>query len=106
MTQRNGNVPLMVLAGVVFVVSVVAVLILELNGRSTATLTNLVGPVVSGLFIVGLLGGKIEETKAKVDVVEKQTNGVLEEKFARHAEHAATSALTKAGVTPPPPPTK
>ena len=90
-----------VLAGFVFGLTLLAVVVLRLNEQPVDDIITLAGPVITGLFVVGILGRQVEETKAKVDVVEKQTNGVLEEKFARHAAAAAHQALVKAGVASP-----
>lgn len=104
MTGRD-RAGLYLLAGVVFVVTVAAHVTLTALGKDTGDLLALVGPVLTGLFLVGILGGKIDATKAAADTAVEQTNGQLDRRFQAHAEAAATkavlTALEHAGITPP-----
>lgn len=100
MNGRNG---LYWLAGVVFALTLTAIVILRLAGQPVNDVVTLAGPILTGVFIVGVLGKQLDETKAKVETVERQTNGMLDERFRTHAtaaaETAAATALDKAGVT-------
>ncbi|MBD3782439.1 MAG: hypothetical protein IE926_05695, partial [Micrococcales bacterium] len=103
--NARDRIALFVLAGVVFVVTVSAFVALTIAGKDTDALVSLVAPVLTGLFLVGVLGSKIDATKAAADTAVAQTNGALDARFLAHAETAATkaalAALEHAGVAPP-----
>lgn len=85
----NGNAAI-VLAGVVFVVSVIAFVALEIAGRNTDNLMVLVGPAIGALIVSGQLVG---QNKA-LDKIERQTNGVMDGRI----EAGVRKVLTEAGV--------
>lgn len=95
MTPRD-KLGLFILSGVVFVVTVAAFVALSIVDKPTGDLLGLVGPVITGLFLVGVLGGKIDETRAVAETAVAQTNGELDKRFRAHAEEAATKAVTQA----------
>ncbi|HEX6917361.1 MAG TPA: hypothetical protein VF140_04725, partial [Phycicoccus sp.] len=67
-----------ILSGVVFTVSVVALVVLEALGRDSTAVMVLAGPVVSALFVVGAVGNRLGNVQQTVDKVERQTNGLLD----------------------------
>lgn len=102
------------LAGVVFIVTVAAYVILTLEGEDTTELVYLAGPVIGSLFVVGVVGQQLSAKTAplrdSIEEVRQQTNGVL----SNGIRHEVTVALSQAmpaileaarqGPTPPAPP--
>jgi hypothetical protein len=89
------------LAGVVFVVSVAALVALELAGRPTAALLGLVGPVVSGLVVTAYVGQRVGTVQDKVEKVQQQTNGDLDRRLRQHGEDSTVAALIRTGLVTP-----
>lgn len=90
-----------ILAGVVFVVSVAAFVALELLERETTGLLVLVGPVVAALLVNGKIDNVKKETErqsATLTRVERQTNGVLDERI----RSGTLRALQDAGIVSAP----
>lgn len=81
MTRRGIGGPVAALAATVFVVSVVALVILELNGRPTANLMTLVTPVVAALFVVDTINRRTAEQNQAISKIQEQTNGVLDQRI-------------------------
>ena len=82
------------LAGGVFAVSVAALVILELNGRSTTNLMALVAPVVAALFIARRIDHVTTAQNKAIEKIDQQTNGVLDERIKTQTK----AALREAGI--------
>jgi hypothetical protein len=80
------------LAGVVFVVTIVAYVYLVAGGHDTVGLIALTGPVLGALFVVDSLGRQNRKIAEQVEEVKQQTNGVLDERI--HTQVARTIAET------------
>lgn len=81
-----------VVAGIaVLFLGVTAYVVLVLTGHESATdkLLTFLAPSVAALVIVGHQQRQAEETKAKLDTITKQTNGVLDQRI----EEGTTKAL-------------
>lgn len=97
-----------VLSGVVFVATLIAFVLLELNDRDPSGLVYLAGPVIAALFITGAVGQQIHAKTApmseKLDTVQRQTNGALtggiQTAVNAGIAEALPLALKAAGVLP------
>lgn len=94
--SSNTSTPLIWLAGVVFVVSVAALLALELSGRPTLTLVALVTPVITGLLVSGHVSTVTRQQNVAINKIERQTNGVLDDRIRTQV----IAALVEAGPMP------
>jgi hypothetical protein len=88
--------PLVVLAALVFVCSVAALVILEIAERPTLTLVALVTPVITGLLVSGHVCTVTRQQNVAIDKIERQTNGVLDERIRTQV----LSALAEAAPLP------
>lgn len=95
----NGRL-LILLAGVVFIVSVAALVALEAMGRSTTNLMALVGPVVAALLVGGHVSNLTSQQNRSIQKIEAQTNGVLDARIRTQGKAAMLEALTESGVIP------
>jgi hypothetical protein len=95
--NRAPSRDLTIVALVVFVVSVGALVTLELANRPTTTVMALVGPVVAALFIAGHVNRVTDEQNHTLTKIEKQTNGVLDDRIKTQTK----AALVEAGVVTP-----
>lgn len=95
----NGRM-LIILAGVVFIVSVAALVALEAMERSTTNLMALVGPVVAGLLVGGHVSNLTSQQNRSIQKIEAQTNGVLDARIRTQGKAATLEALTEAGIVP------
>ena len=86
----------LVLAGVVFVVSVVAFVVLELAGRPTNGLMLLCGPAVGALIVSGQLQYVTSRQNRTLDNIEAQTNGNLSRRDSKIEELTQELVQTKA----------
>lgn len=98
-TDTNGRL-LVYLAGLVFVVSVAAVVVLEAMGRSTTNLMALVGPVVAGLLVGGHVSNLTQQQNRAIGKIEAQTNGVLDARIRTQGKAATLDALREVGLLP------
>lgn len=95
-TPTGSGSPLMItLAATIFVVSVAALTILEIQGRNVTALLGLVTPVITAL-LVGhhLAGNQTTSNKIhsrKLDSLEHQLNGALEPRITRAVTQALAS---------------
>lgn len=97
--NTNGRL-LIFLAGVVFIVSVVALVVLESFGRSTTNLMSLVGPVVAGLLVGGHVSNLTSQQNRSIQKIEAQTNGVLDARIRTQGKAATLEALRDVGIVP------
>lgn len=97
--NTNGRL-LIWLAGVVFIVSVVALVVLESFGRSTTNLMSLVGPVVAGLLVGGHVSNLTSQQNRSIQKIEAQTNGVLDARIRTQGKAATLEALRDVGIVP------
>lgn len=95
--NTNGRL-LIILAGLVFVVSVAALVILESFGRSTVNLMALVGPVVAGLLVGGHMSNLTSQQNRSIQKIEAQTNGVLDARIRTQGKAAMLEALQDVGI--------
>lgn len=84
------------LAGTVFVVSVAALVVLEALERPTVTLVALVTPVIASLLVAGHVSTVTKQQNVAIDKIERQTNGVLDERIRTQV----LAALTEAAPVP------
>lgn len=77
MNERQSGREVTALAGGVFLVSITALVILQLQGKDPTILVSIVGPVLAALFVVGHVDRRTDEQNVKIDRIEEQTNGVL-----------------------------
>lgn len=94
----GGSNATLVLAGVVFVVAVVAFVVLEVTGHNTDGLMVLVGPAIGAL----LVSGQLTSQNKVMDKIERQTNGVMDKRI----EDGVARALVAHGVVGAPEPLK
>lgn len=102
--SNNGAI---VLAGVVFVVSVAAFCVLTITGHDTNGLMVLVGPAIGALIV----SGQLTSQNKSLDKIDRQTNGALtrrddqitdltQQLVAARAEAEVVKVAT--GITAPP----
>lgn len=99
MSGRTNGRQLTALAALVFVVSVAALVALEVMERPTANLMTLVAPVVAALFVAGHVNAVTAEQNKTINKIEQQTNGVLDERIRAQTK----AALLDAGIVTPDP---
>lgn len=98
--NTNGRL-LIGLAGLVFLTSVIALVILESFGRSTTNLMALVGPVVAGLLVGGHVSNLTSQQNRSIQKIEAQTNGVLDARIRTQGKAAMLEALSDVGILAP-----
>lgn len=100
-----------ILAGVVFIVSVVAFVLLELQGRPTDGLMVLVGPAVAALIINAHVTATTKDQNRQLSRLEEQTNGNLHRRDLKideltqelvEAKAQAAAAVAALAAAPPP----
>lgn len=96
LTDRTG-LAVIALGGLMFVTSLAAIVALALAGQDTATLERIVSPLLGSVITVGVLGLVSHAQDQKLTRIEKQTNGILDERI----ERKTLDAIRKAGLTPP-----
>lgn len=79
---------------VVFVASLGALVFLQAKGLGTAELIALAGPVVAALLVTGHVSRVTGEQNQQIERIERQTNGVLDERIKRQT----IAALVESGV--------
>lgn len=94
-----GAIATLVLAGVVFVTSVVALVVLIALDKPVIALVALVTPVVTALLVSGHVSIVTREQNVALGKIERQTNGVLDARM-REAVHAALSEAAPLPVVP------
>lgn len=96
----SATAPAALLAGVVFVVSVAAFVLLELADKDTEGLMLLCGPAVGALIVSAQVGVSSKRQERRLENVESQTNGRLTSKDAEIAElsRRLTRAETEAAA--------
>lgn len=79
---------IIVLAGLMFTVTVVALVVLGLYDEDTRTLERLVGPLLTAVIVTGVVGALGKSQNSRLDKIEHQTNGELDEKIKRNVKAA------------------
>ncbi|MDE9365484.1 hypothetical protein PZ938_07690 [Luteipulveratus sp. YIM 133132] len=92
--RNNGT---LVAGVVVFVTSVAGVVTLELAGRDPGQVLTLAGPVVAALLVSGHVSNVTDRQNEQISRIEKQTNGVLDDRIKTQT----LAALAEAGVVTP-----
>lgn len=83
-TRQQTDAPgQIILAGVVFVVSVAAFVALSLADKPTETLMLLCGPAVGALIVSAQVQHSTRQQNRQLSSIEKQTNGTLSVKDAK-----------------------
>lgn len=105
--QKPASAVTMVVGCVIAVAAMVCSVVLVLADKQTASILSIAGPIIGSLFVasyVGDLTGKqnatLDQQTAKLDTVERQTNGVLDQRI----RDGVASVLDERGVIPPAPP--
>jgi hypothetical protein len=80
-SEQRASDHLTFLAGLVFVVSVAALVTLEVMGKPTTNLMALVSPVVAALFVAGHINRVTAKQNEHIQKIEHQTNGVLDQRI-------------------------
>lgn len=102
MTKHNDTAPtnalaigIIALAAVMFVSTLVALVALALSGQDTASIERIVGPLLSSVIVTGVVGALAASQRetakaqgAKLDRIEAQTNGVLDQRIREGAKAA------------------
>ena len=87
---------LIILAAIMFLAMLVALVVIVIYGKDTASLERIAGPVMTAVIITGVLGGATRSTNARLESIEEKAQ--TEVTAARHARddadtrHAATDA--------------
>lgn len=84
----------LVVGTIVFVVTVAAVVVLQVTAHPTDQLLTLAGPVVAALLITGRIDHHADTEQTKLDRITAQTNGVLDQRI----KSGTTAALKDAGL--------
>lgn len=81
------------LSGVVYALALLALVVLEVAGRDTTALLSLVGPVIAALFIAGHVDRVTGEQNEAIGRIERQTNGVLDQRIKDGTAEAIKTLL-------------
>lgn len=93
MNERQSGRQVTVLSGLVFALSLAALVILEVTGRSTAALMALVGPVIAALFLASHVDRRTNEQNVVIGKIAEQTNGVLDQRIKESTAEAIREIL-------------
>ena len=95
---------ILALAAIMFVATLAALVALAISGQDTASIERIAGPLLSSVVVTGVIGavaaGQRETAKsheAKLDRIEAQTNGVLDERIREGAKAAILETQGLAG---------
>ena len=86
---------LILLAAVMFLAMLVALVVIVIYGKDTASLERIAGPVMTAVIITGVLGGATRSTNARLESIEEKAQTEVTD--ARHArdDHARDDADTR-----------
>lgn len=91
----NTGTAVVVLAGVMFVTSVLGMVALVIAGSDSSSLERVVGPLLTAVVVTGVLGAtnrqqvkRLDEQDTKLDKISEQTNGVLDRRIKTQTKAA------------------